>query len=401
MCKPITSLLALAAALCLCVGLSACGGGGIPSGAVVNIDGTPITNATFNHWMTIAASSSPQTTTGAAPKPVVPVPPAYTACIAHLQSTEPKPAKGQKPKTAAALKSQCEQQFTALKQQVLSYLISSQWVIGEAESLGVKLSDAEVKKEFTKLKNQDFPAEATFKKYLASSRSTVSDLLLRVKAQLLSSKIEKKVSEKAKANQAQARSYYNTHQSTYGTPEKRNLLIILTKTEAQAKSAKKEIESGKSFASVAKKVSIDPTSKSKGGELNEIQKDQEEQALGNAVFSAKTNVLSGPVKTPFGVYIFEVKKIVPGKASSFAKVRTQIEEQLTTERQQKALSEFIKNFRKKWEAKTECRATYAVQDCKGYKAPTTAATAPVTTTAQTATTPPAKTSKTSTGAAKK
>lgn len=399
MCKPITSLLALAAVISLCVGLSACGGG-IPSGAVVNIGGTPITNATFNHWMTIAASSSSPSTTGTPAKPVIPIPPKYTACIAHLQSTE-KPAKGQKPKTAAALKSQCEQQFTEFKQQVLGYLITSQWVLGEAGNLGIKVTDAEVKKEFNKLKTQDFPTEEAFKKFLASGGDTVSDLLLRVKAQMLSSKIEKKVTEKAKATEAQARSYYNTHQSTYGTPEKRNLLIILTKNEAEAKKAKQEIESGKSFASVAKKDSIDPTSKNNGGQLNGVTKGEEEQALSNAVFSAKAGVLSGPVKTPFGFYIFEVKKIIPGNASSFTKVRSQVEQQLTTEREQKALSEFVKEFRKRWEGKTECRAEYAVQDCKGYKAPATTPTAPATTSTAQTTTTPTKTSKTSTGAKKK
>ena len=31
----------------------------------------------------------------------------------------------------------------------------------------------------------------------------------------------------------------------------------------------------------------------------------------------------------------------------------------------------MKNFRKKWEGRTECRAEYKVKDCKGYKAPAT------------------------------
>ncbi len=55
--------------------------------------------------------------------------------------------------------------------------------------------------------------------------------------------------------------------------------IILTKTEAAAKSAKSEVESGKSFSSVAKKVSIDPTSKAKGGQLGEVIKGAEEKSL--------------------------------------------------------------------------------------------------------------------------
>lgn len=58
---------------------------------------------------------------------------------------------------------------------------------------------------------------------------------------------------------------YDESQSRYGTPEKRDAQIILTETEAQANDAKQEVSSGKSFASVAKKDSIDPVSRNSGG----------------------------------------------------------------------------------------------------------------------------------------
>jgi len=31
----------------------------------------------------------------------------------------------------------------------------------------------------------------------------------------------------------------------------------------------------------------------------------------------------------------------------------------------------VKDFKKKWQAKTECRSGFVVADCKGYKAPKT------------------------------
>ncbi len=367
---------ALGAVLLTGVTLTACGSSGIPGNAVVSVNGTPITTATFNHWMAVAASSSAASATAAgkaAPKAVVPDPPTYKACIAHLEATAPKPAKGQPKPTAATLKTQCEQQYTALKQQVLAYLISANWVIKEAEERGIKVSDAEVKKQFNQIKAQQFPKEADFQKFLASTGYTVSDLLLRVKLNTLSSKIQQKVSKEAgkKPSQKEVAAYYEQHKSQYGQPEKRNILIILTKTLAQAEKAKKEIEGGKSFASVAKSVSIDPVSKAAGGSLPGVVKGQEEKALDEAVFKAQVNVLGGPIKTPFGYYIYEVKKTIPGSQQALSKVQSTITQQITAEKQQKSLSEFIKNFRKKWEGRTECRAEYSVKDCKGYKAPTT------------------------------
>jgi foldase protein PrsA len=360
---------ALGAVLFALVGLSACGG--IAGDAVVSVDGNSITKTTFNHWMGVASASS--ATTGAA-KPAIPVPPNYTACIATAKAAT-KPVKGQAAPTEAALKSQCAQQYKSLQQEVLGFLISSNWVIGEAKSLGVKLSDAEVKKQFEKIKSQQFPKAAEFEKFLKTSGQSVSDLLLRVKLNLLSQKIQQKiVKQKSKVTQAQIAKYYNQNPKRFGVAEKRNLLIILTKTEAQAKKAKQEIESGKSFESVAKRVSIDPTSKSNGGKLPGVVKGQEEKSLDAAVFTAKKNVLTGPVKTPFGYYIFEVTTITAGSQQSLKQAEASIKSQLQAQGQQAALSKFVKEFKKKWMSKTDCRAGYVVTDCKQYKAPKTTST---------------------------
>jgi foldase protein PrsA len=374
--KPSGQIAALGAVFLTGLTLTACGGG-IPGNAVVSVNGTPITNTTFNHWMMVAAGSSSAAAAPGqtAPKAVVPDPPTYKTCIAHLEAIAPKPAKGQPKPTAATLKTQCEQQYTALKQQVLGFLISANWVVGEASEQGVKVSDNEVKKQFNQIKAQQFPKEADFQKFLASSGQTISDLLLRVKLNLLSSKIQQKISKNAgkKPSQKEIQAYYEQHKSQYGQPERRNILIILTKTQAQAEKAKKEIESGKSFASIAKSVSIDPVSKAAGGSLPGVVKGQEEKALDTAVFGAKLNALGGPIKTPFGYYVYEVKKTLPASQQALAQVQSSIQQQITAQKQQKSLSEFIKNFRKKWTARTECRSEYSVQDCKSYKAPKTSA----------------------------
>jgi foldase protein PrsA len=361
---------ALGAVLFAVAGLSACGGG-IPGDAVVKVGDGSITKSAFSHWMTVAAASSTATTGGQ--KPVVPDPPSYTACIAHLKAVSPKPAAGQPAPTEAQLKSQCEQQYQSLKQEVLSFLISSQWVIGEASDLGVHVSDSEVKKRFEQIKTQQFPKAAEFEKFLASSGQTASDLLLRVKLNLLSSKIQQKIIKtKGTVSQAQVAKYYQENPQRFGTPEKRSIKIILTKTEAEAAKAKREIESGKSFASVAKSTSIDPTTKTKGGVLVGVVRGQEEKSLDAAIFSAQTHVLSGPVKTAFGYYIFEVTSVTPGSQQPLSQVQASIKQTLTATQQQAALTAFVKQFKTKWTARTDCRTGYVVRDCKQYKEPKTA-----------------------------
>jgi foldase protein PrsA len=376
---------ALGAVFFASIALSACGGG-IPSDAVVQVGSNAITKTAYDHWLTVAAASSAQTAPGqTAPKPVVPDPPNFTACVAHLEAIAPKPAKGQAKPTPAVLKTQCQQQYTALQQQVLGFLISSNWVIGEASSLGVKVTDKEVEKQFETIKKQQFPKAGEFQKFLANSGQTVSDLLLRVKLNMLSQKIQQKISKSktAPVTQAQIAKYYNENKQRFGQPEKRDVELILTKTQAQAEKAKQEVQSGKSFATVAKKVSIDPSSKTTGGLLAGVVRGQEEKALDTAIFAAKQGVLSGPVKTPFGFYIFRVKATHPAAQQTLAQAQASIKQQLTAQQQQTALSSFVKGFQKRWMAKTDCRPEYVVQDCKQYKAPK----APTTATPTTATPP--------------
>ena len=80
------------------------------------------------------------------------------------------------------------------------------------------------------------------------------------------------------------------------------------------------------------------------------------------------------MKTPFGYYIYEVKSTTPGSQQSLAQAEASIKAQLSSSHQQEALSKFVKEFKKKWTAKTECRSGYVVMDCKGYKAPKTGST---------------------------
>jgi foldase protein PrsA len=171
----------------------------VASEVLVSVDGIPITKDTYDHWVGVTAANS----ASRGSKPTIPLPPKYTACIASLKAKS-KPANGQTAPGETALKSNCEQSYKALQQKVLGFLISSQWVLGEASSLGVKLTEAEVKSEFEKYRKTVFPRVSELDKYLALSGMTVSDLLLRFRLNLLSSKIQQRVVKSADATGARA-----------------------------------------------------------------------------------------------------------------------------------------------------------------------------------------------------
>jgi foldase protein PrsA len=266
--------------LLLGVTLAGCGGG-VPGNAVVQVGNSPITKATFKHWMVIAAAAS---NPGSTATPVLPQPPAYSACVEHLKADPPKLPAGQPEPTAASLQTHCKQEYEQLKKEVLSVLIQDDWVIGEAHSMGIQLSDAEVKQELAKLVKEEFPKPGSFEKYLATSHQTVSDLLLRVKAHtLLPRKIEAKVTGKTTpVTAAQVEKYYNANKSRFVIPGKH----------------------GK-----------------------------------------------------------------PGAQQTLAQVAPKIKQQLVAAQQQAPLAAFVKSFKNKWTAETDCEPSYIVENCKQYKAP--------------------------------
>ena len=92
--------------------------------------------------------------------------------------------------------------------------------------------------------------------------------------------------------------------------------IVLTKTQAEANAAKAALQKGQSWTTVAKKYSIDPTTKNTGGVLNGVTAGQQDSALSKAAFAAPLNKLMGPVKGQFGYYVFEVTKVNAGHAAA-------------------------------------------------------------------------------------
>jgi foldase protein PrsA len=367
----------LGAFFVLPLGLAACGGGdNVPGNAVVKIGSDPIKTTEFDHWLNVAAVSQAQQAGAAAPATVVPDPPDFTKCIAQKKKTATKPAKGQPNPTDATYKTQCKTEYGALRDQVMQFLISSAWIEGESADRGVKVSDTDVKKDFDKQRQQSFPKDKDYLAFLKSSGYVQEDLLYRIKVQDLSTKLRDAVLKGSdKVSDAQIANYYNKNKSRFAVPEKRDLRIVLTKTEAKANEAKKALDSGQSFKTVAPKFSIDQGSRDNGGVLAGVPKGQQEKALDAATFSASKGKISGPVKTQFGYYVFEVTKITPGTQQTLAQSKASIKQLLVSQQQQTKLAAFVKDFQKKWKDRTDCQKGYQTTDCKNPPKPTAATAA--------------------------
>ena len=353
-----THSLLVAAAAVLGVAILAGCGNDVPTGAVAKVGDSTISQEDFDKWLTTAASS--QTQTGGTA--TVPDPPDFEKCVAAKEKV-PVP-QGQAKPTESALKKQCKTEYDTLKREVMQFLIQAEWVQQEAEKQDIKVSDAEIKRSFEDQKKASFPTDKAYAQFLKTSGMSEEDILFRVKLNELQTKLTQKITKSAtKISDEDVQEYYDKNKKRFAQPERRDLRIVLTKDEAKANEAKAAIEGGEDFKDVAKQYSIDEASKAQGGKLPAVAKGQQEKSLDEAVFSAKKGTLEGPVKTQFGWYVFEVEKITPASQQSQAQASETIKNLLRSQRQQKALDDFIKDFRENYRADTSCADDYEVAEC--------------------------------------
>jgi foldase protein PrsA len=362
--------MAFCAAIATAVVIGACGSD-IPGNAVAQVGDASITTAALNHWLVVANNSN-QVSTGIAAPPL-PVPPDFKACIA-AQRKQAASATA----STSTLKTLCGQNYQALLTQVLNYLIQTIWIQGEAIDRGVSVTPAQVEKSYEqerKLSTPPLTTPAALKTFLAKSGQTIDDLKWRTRLNLLVNKIEAKVQKNAsKVTPAEIAGYYKAHRAQYVTPETRNLHLVETSSQATAAKVKSLLSSGSSYATVAPKYSIDPTTKTAGGRMVGVSPTELNAQLSAAVFAAKQGVLSGPVKTAFGYYVFTVDSITPSSVPSLAAETATIRSLITQQQVAKAENALQTGLTKKWSPRTSCRAGYVVSLCSNAPTTSTAAT---------------------------
>ncbi len=358
--KTLKSTLALGAFFVVAIVAAGCGSG-VPGNAVADVAGNPITVQAFNHWIYLQAKQIAAQQQGA-PVVVPTDPPQYSNCIAAVRSQVPT----LKSTATSTVRNLCAQQFTQVAKPVLQSLITAYWFQAEAARQHVTVSDAEVMNNFQTAKRTAFATDAQFQAYLTQTGLTLQDVLFRFRVNALFAKLVAK--HPTTVTPASIQAYYTSHLTQYTAPETRDIRVVLTNTKAQALAAQAALRSGKSWAVVAKKYSIDPTSKNNGGLLAGVTRGQQDQALDMAAFAAPTSKLLGPVHGQFGYYVFEVSKITPTKVQSLAAVAPLIRRNLATQLQNSSATALQALARKHWLSQTTCRAPqYLISDCAGYK----------------------------------
>lgn len=343
--------------------------GSVPATDAAVVAGNPISLRALKHWMYVDAKGQSAQSPGA-PVIVPEDPPNFDKCVAQVRAGIPQLKKA----ATKTIRSECKQLFTSLSGQVFDFLIKGYWYQGTAHKQGIKLTQAQLNQAIDKAKKQSgIKTDKQYKQFLASSGYTDADIAFRIRVSTLYQKLLKQ--HPTKVTDAEIASYYKAHKSSYGSAEKLNMRMVLAKTQANANAAKSALAGGQSWDAVAKKYSIDPTTKNTGGLLSGVTANEEDQALSKAAFAAPVNKLEGPVKGQFGYYVFEVQKKIPATQESLKQATPAIKQTLTQSKETNAAKAVNSLVTSQWKSKTVCAKLWAMADCSNYVKPKTSGSA--------------------------
>jgi parvulin-like peptidyl-prolyl isomerase len=263
-------------------------------------------------------------------------------------------------------------EYDELKETALTGLVEGIWLEGQAEEMGIEVTPQKIQREFQKIKKENFPTEAEFKKFLKESKFTQEDIDERVKLQILAEEVQEELKEDPPApSDQEVESYYEAAKATqYTKPPSRDIRLIVNKEEEKAEKALAKLEEGNTagdWSRVAKEFSEDPATKDKGGLQKGVAEGTLEQELETPVFDAPEGQLEGPLKAPRGFVVFEVQTSTPETVEPLSAVASQIESQLTQELEQEQFAAFVTAFNTKWLSRTICAEDYLTPRCANFE----------------------------------
>lgn len=90
--------------------------------------------------------------------------------------------------------------------------------------------------------------------------------------------------------------------------------------------------SGEDFGSVARRMSLDGSTRESGGDIGHVSADQLDAGYAKVAFAARPHEPFGPAQTEHGWNVGVVESVVPPKPAVFAEVRDDLRLQLQSER---------------------------------------------------------------------
>ena len=212
---------------------------------------------------------------------------------------------------------------------------------------------AKIQSEYDSLLKEQGGQEAFLKANNLSEQDiekVKKDIEGQIRMQRLAGSISK---EAGLCSEAEAKAHYMKNVNKFLVPEQVHAAHIVVHTDAQTSvmqakvkimEIEQELSNGRSFEELADETSDCPGN---GGDLGYFPRGHMVQNFEDVVFSMQPNQISAVFQTEFGFHIAKVIDKRPERLAPFEQVKNQLIEQLTKEKQGKALEDYLDELKAK------------------------------------------------------
>ena len=245
-----------------------------------------------------------------------------------------------------------------LEHDVLEELVGRELLLQEGSKHVPADVDQKTQAQIELVKKQ-FGGEERFKEALAETGITPEEYARRVHDnEIVQDAIEHLVDKEVKITPEEIKSFYDKNPDQFRRSETVRASHILIRVppgasdevkkekRAQIEAARALVKSGEKFADVARKVSEDPGSAAKGGDLGFFPRGAMVPEFDAAAFSLKTNELSDVITTQFGYHLLLVTDRRPAEIMPFDEVKDRLGEYLKQRKGNEAVRDHVAELRK-------------------------------------------------------
>jgi parvulin-like peptidyl-prolyl isomerase len=270
--------------------------------------------------------------------------PQFDALLAQAKrsyATQTPPKAFPKPGTA---------DYETIKGQAVTLLVQQAEREEKAASMGIHISDSDVQKRLEQIKKQYFGgSEKRYQAQLKKQNLTDAQVQDDIRQQLISEAVFNKVTKNTKVSDSQVHAYYISHPTLYSQPQSRDVRHILVKSPTLAQSIYAQLKAGndKTWCTLAKKYSQDPSSKNNCGKLT-VSKGQTVPEFDKVAFSSPTKSIHAPVhSSQYGWFVIEpLSNIKPKTSTPEKQVSNTIKQQLLQQDKNQAMTDWVSSLSK-------------------------------------------------------
>ena len=241
-------------------------------------------------------------------------------------------------------------------------VVNEMVIVQRGKELGYTLSNEQFKSVVDNIKKENkLETEEQFQAALKSENMTMADLRKNLEKSMIRQRVEQnEVLGKIGVNDADARSYYETHLNEFTAPPTVTLREILVNVPSDSRgvnvaadeSAKARIQElrtrvtvgGENFQKLASEVSDSP-SKANAGLIGPLSVTDISPDLRKVVENLKPGDVTEPIRTARGYQILKLETKSEAQTMTFDQARDQISERVFTDKRKAEYSKYLEKLR--------------------------------------------------------